>query len=90
MKCGLMVESKVSRDADTDVGVHQMDFEYQDFLKYARGRTIMPINPFPAMTIFLLALIFSGHHQDNAEATLMHNQVLYNSSYFEILSLGCE
>ena len=92
VKCGLMVESKASRDADTDVGGNQIDFEYQDFMKYARERTIMPINPFPAMTIFLLAFIFSGHHQANAEATVMHNEVLYYSStsYLGILSLGYE
>jgi len=89
MKCGLMVESKVPRDAEIDVDVDQMSFEYQDFSKYARGKTIKPINPFPAMTITLLAFTFSGHHQAKAEATMMHNQVLHNSSYFGILPLGC-
>ncbi|KAH8812536.1 hypothetical protein F5884DRAFT_312428 [Xylogone sp. PMI_703] len=72
--CGLMVESKILRTIIVpDTG--DMRLHDDSFSKSVDVQSHVPINPIPAMTIFLLGFTLSGHHQSNMESTVMHNQV---------------
>lgn len=53
----------------------------QTFSKPKDVRPRAPINPIPAMIIFLLGLILAGHHQTNMESAMMHNHVLMPASF---------
>ncbi|RFU33044.1 hypothetical protein B7463_g3278, partial [Scytalidium lignicola] len=69
--CGLMVESKALRGTEA----HDMHLNNDGVSKPTHVRSRIRINPIPAMIIFLLGLIISGHHQTSKESTMMHNQV---------------
>ncbi|EED22447.1 conserved hypothetical protein [Talaromyces stipitatus ATCC 10500] len=72
--CGLMVNSKPFHAIDVpdyrDVRLHDDSLLGSENIGFR-----VPINPIPAMTIFLLGFILAGHHQSNTESTVMHNQV---------------
>ncbi|TVY49974.1 putative membrane protein [Lachnellula occidentalis] len=70
--CGLMVESKALRrlfKAYPEALPHDGEFS-----KHLRPQPGIPINPIPAMVIFLLGMILGGHHQMSMESTMMHKQ----------------
>ncbi|KIW73487.1 hypothetical protein PV04_01601 [Phialophora macrospora] len=69
--CGMMVESRASGALSTRKAA-------EDSLTLSEKQILIPgysTNPVPAMIIFLLGTILSGHHQDTVESTMMHKWV---------------
>jgi hypothetical protein len=73
-----MVESRAFRNFG-QLNAQDTQLHNDDFSKPAHAQTRIPINPIPAMIIFLLGLILAGHHQNSKESTMMHNQVNFDS-----------
>lgn len=68
-----MAESKALRRL---VKIYPKDLPYvHESIDFPNLQSKIPINPIPAMIIFLLGMILGGHHQISVESTMMHKQV---------------